>query len=134
MVLIQSLRRHFTSSKQLVWLPPKNAMVARALNDIMMAEETDDYGTEDFSKAISHYHLFLQAMTEIGANTKPITYFISRLEENVPWNKALSEIKELYSDIIHPHTIDYLENTMNVCEHGTAAEIAIIFFGGREGP
>ena len=44
---------------KLPWIPPINAPVTRLINQVILEEEVDDMGTNDYKKAISHYEFFI---------------------------------------------------------------------------
>ena len=48
------------------WVPRKNAILARFINEITVAEESD-FDKDGVVK--SHYEMYLDAMQEVGANT-----------------------------------------------------------------
>lgn len=73
----------------LPWVPPKNRLTSRFLNDIILVEESDDLGTGDPHKAMSHFELYLMAMKEVGANTDPIESFVEDIGKKMGWEKAL---------------------------------------------
>lgn len=62
-----------------IWLPLKHTRNdnARLINEIIMCEESDrDMG----GGSISHFDLYLQAMHEVGADTKSIMSFIGHVQ------------------------------------------------------
>ncbi len=73
MCLLKELHRRIVSTRA-PWLPPKDAQCARLLGRILLEEEGDM--AMDGKNYLSHYEIYLQAMTEIGANTQPIHQFI----------------------------------------------------------
>ena len=73
MCLLRELHRRIVSTGA-PWLPPKDAHSARLLGRILLEEEGDL--AEDGQLYLSHYELYLAAMTQIGADTQPINYFI----------------------------------------------------------
>jgi hypothetical protein len=54
------------------WVPVKSDKLAYFINSIVQVEESDDLGTGDINQVISHYNLYLAAMRDVGADTKPI--------------------------------------------------------------
>jgi hypothetical protein len=73
MCLLKELYQRMVSTRA-PWLPPKDAYSARLLGRILLEEEGDL--SEDGQYTLSHYELYLAAMTEIGADTQPIHHFI----------------------------------------------------------
>ena len=50
MTLVKRMQMHYTGMT-LPWVPPKNRLASRFLNDIILVEESDDLGTGDPHKA-----------------------------------------------------------------------------------
>jgi len=50
------------------WLPSAYPKSRRLINEIVLGEESDNFGDE----YISHFELYLQAMVEAGADTSAI--------------------------------------------------------------
>lgn len=105
------------------WLPAKSAVFARFVNDIVLGEETDEDGQGGY---VSHFELYMQAMTEVGADTAPILHFIQRLQVGQSWEEALS------SDDIPLFVREFVTETMNLVFQGKPHEVASSFFFGRE--
>lgn len=70
---ILSILRRKVVCTSLPWEPPKYPLLARFINQIFVAEETDQ--VENF-QSISHFELYLKAMEELGADTKKVKDFI----------------------------------------------------------
>ncbi len=121
MTLVKSLQRHLTCIT-LPWLPPTDIHSARLINDIVLAEETDEVAPGHYT---SHFELYIQAMREVGANTEPIQTFIRLLREGVPAEQALAELP------IHGYTKAFILNTLNSAA-GSIPEAAAAFLLGRE--
>ena len=68
MTLLKSLQRSVTCM-DLPWVPPRDRICARLINDIVLEEETDE---PEKGAYISHFELYLEAMQEVGADTRPI--------------------------------------------------------------
>jgi len=88
MSLIKSLQQHISPST-LPWVPPNNARYANFINQLVLEEESDYALTDvhktshdkEYSKEYSsHFESYLHAMTEIGADTQPITTFIDTVK------------------------------------------------------
>ena len=76
MLLLKQLQRKLTCVDKL-WMPVKNGNTARFINEIVIGEETDIH---PFGKGhVSHFELYLEAMEEVGANTRTIKNFIRNL-------------------------------------------------------
>ncbi len=72
MSLLKTLQQRLTCVG-VPWLPPADATAARLVNEIVLGEETDEIAPGRF---VSHFDLYLAAMTEIGADTGPVRQFV----------------------------------------------------------
>src|SRR5260370_30176528 len=81
MSLLKTLQRGLTCV-QVPWVPTGPTGSRRLINDIVLVEESDELG-DGF---ISHFELYLNGMTQAGADTGPIETFIEMLRdgERVP--------------------------------------------------
>jgi hypothetical protein len=57
------------------WVPAGNGSIRRFINELVLEEESDE--TLVPGQFLSHFELYLKAMSEIGANTKSLNNFIS---------------------------------------------------------
>lgn len=85
MCLAKRLQRDLTSVDGL-WLPPLRPSLARFINSIVLAEESD---VDPDGRAASHFHLYLAAMDEIGADAEPARRFVASLREGQPLEVCL---------------------------------------------
>ena len=74
MSLLKTLQRHL-SCINVPWLPKGSPRTRRLINEIVLAEESDDLSTAP----ASHFELDHAAMTAAGADTAPIDAFIRAL-------------------------------------------------------
>ena len=88
MSLIKTLQ-HRVTCLDVPWVPPTDINSARMVNEIVLAEETDEVSPGNY---ISHYDLYMVAMGEIGADTNPIKTFISSLRKGIPSEQSLASI------------------------------------------
>src|ERR1700716_1508416 len=58
------------------WLPSAYPKSRRLINEIVLGEESDNFG----DGYISHFELYLQAMVESGADTCPIRNLVDELK------------------------------------------------------
>jgi hypothetical protein len=73
MSLLKSLQRTLTCV-EVPWVPRCNSQAARIINEIVLAEETDEISAGTY---MSHFELYLKAMVEVGADTRPILALLS---------------------------------------------------------
>ena len=121
MSLLKTLQQRLTCVG-VPWLPPADATAARLVNEIVLGEETDEVATGRF---VSHFDLYLSAMTEIGADTGPIRQFVARLREGIPAESALLALE------IPETTCQFVVGTLRTCAASTL-EVAASFLLGRE--
>lgn len=122
MSLLKALQRHLTCV-DVPWLPPADPTFARFVNEIVLGEETDEVLPGRF---MSHFDLYLAAMAEIGADTRPIRRLLQALRAG---QTAEVTIKELP---IPETTRQFVLSTLSMAQHGTVHEIAAAFLLGRE--
>jgi hypothetical protein len=86
MSLLKSLQRNLTCV-QIPWVPQGATSSRRLINDIVLVEESDDLA----GGFISHFELYLEGMTQAGANRSAIDAFIGLIRKGVPVPTALKE-------------------------------------------
>ncbi|KEO74690.1 DUF3050 domain-containing protein [Anditalea andensis] len=122
MTLLKALQIKLTGMS-LPWTPAKEPMVARLINDIVLAEESDEDGKGGYC---SHFELYLRAMKEAGSDTTLIDNLIEKVSTTGNFSSAIASI-ELPSNITH-----FLWENYRVVEEGKPHEIAASFTLGRE--
>jgi hypothetical protein len=88
MSLLKSLQRQLTCV-ELPWVPTGPTGSRRLINDITLVEESDELN----GGFISHFELYLNGMTQAGADRSTIDPFISSLRLGVSVPDALTEVK-----------------------------------------
>lgn len=124
MSLIKSMQHQMCPSTT-IWLPTpyvQNGM-ARLINDIVLAEESDK--TPD-GRAMSHFDMYLEAMVEVGADTLPVRTFLNNIITH-GLNPALDILRET-----NPVAVAFMENTFEVVKSNELPIIASSFTFGRE--
>jgi hypothetical protein len=86
MSLLKALQDRLTCV-QVPWVPTGPVASRRLINDIVLVEESDEFG-DGF---ISHFELYLEGMTQAGADRGPIDAFIALLREGKPVIPSLKE-------------------------------------------
>jgi hypothetical protein len=84
MSLLKSLQRSLTCV-QVPWVPQGPAGSRRLINDIVLVEESDELA----GGFISHFELYLEGMTQAGADRTAIDAFIEFIRRDVPVLTAL---------------------------------------------
>lgn len=80
MSLAKRLQRELTCTT-LPWIPMSEPVYARFINEIILAEESDEDGQGGFC---SHFDYYCRAMRAAGADVSGIEAFIAALRRNVP--------------------------------------------------
>lgn len=121
MSLVKRLQIELTSLA-LPWTAKGDPALRRAINEIVLAEESD---IGPGGECYSHYELYLKAMRELGANTAAI--------EAVAGNRVGGGVS--IADLIGPLPTpigDFLDFTFRTAISGTPEEVAAVFCFGRE--
>lgn len=121
MSLVKTLQQRLTCVS-VPWQPPADPLSARLINEIVLAEESDERGSGHYG---SHFELYLEAMAEVGANTLPIRRCLKGLGEGRPVALALAG-----SDVPQS-TKAFVINTLATAGTSTH-EVAASFLLGRE--
>lgn len=122
MSLLMALRQE-VCGKGVPWLPPRDSLSARLVNDIVLGEETDEDSQDGYA---SHFDLYHSAMRDAGANTDRVDGFIDAIRGGQSVANALRSVG--VSDSIERFVL----NTFEVIERGDVVEIASAFTFGRE--
>lgn len=121
MALIKTLQRRLTCL-DVPWLPPTDIHSARLVNEIVLAEETDEVTPERY---ISHFDLYITAMEEIEADSDPVRNLISSLRRGIPADQALTPLS------IPESTKAFVFSTLETTSKSTH-EVTAAFILGRE--
>jgi hypothetical protein len=122
MSLLKALQRRLCCT-EIPWLPAADPLGSRLVNEIVLAEESDDDGRGGFA---SHFELYHRAMTGCGANTAPIDGFLGELRQHKPVRAAL----ELPS--VPDRARRFVGHTFGIIDGGDLCAIASAFTFGRE--
>lgn len=122
MCLAKRLQRDLTSL-DILWRPPASTGLARFINGIILAEESD---TDAAGEPMSHLEMYLAAMREVGAQTAPFQRFLSLVCAGVRVRPALLTVAA------PPAVRAFVENTLAGVEGGTTVEVLASFLFGRE--
>lgn len=122
MSLLKSLQQSLTCVTT-PWMPGKNAVLARFINEIVHGEESDinEEGTPK-----SHFEMYIDAMDEISASTMRIQNFLRKVEKGEPIMTAIEGAD------IHEKVKDFLRFTFETIHTAESHLIASVFTFGRE--
>jgi hypothetical protein len=122
MSLLKSLQVNLTCVS-IPWMPVKNAELARFINEIVVAEESDH---DAHGVVKSHYEMYLDAMAEVNADPSKINIFLKTLQSNVSIEKALESLEV-------PNALkEFLNFTFDTIKINKSHLIAASFTFGRE--
>src|SRR5713226_5631351 len=121
MSLLKSLQRNLTCV-EVPWVPTGPAGSRRLINDIVLVEESDEFR----GGFISHFELYLDGMTEAGADTSVINAFIDRLRARRPVLQAIDEAG------VPAPAAEFVRLTWGLIESAPVHAQAAAFAFGRE--
>jgi len=122
MSLLKALQRAVTCVT-VPWLPPRDTVAARLVNEIVLGEETDEIRPGEY---VSHYDLYLRAMEEVDADSRLVREFVDALQQGFPFERVMEGMP------IQRSTRHFVEGTLRLCERADALEVAASFLLGRE--
>lgn len=122
MSLLKSLQRGLTRV-ELPWKPVGSPTTRRFINEIVLGEESD---IDSNGEIASHFELYLEAMEQIGADTKTIQIFLGFINNG----KSIDESLKLAA--INQETSDFVNFTFSVIQSNSIHRTASVFTFGRE--
>jgi len=122
MSLLKALQEKLTCVR-LPWVPSENPILARFINEIVHGEESD---VNELGEPKSHFEMYLEAMHQIGANTREMSKFISEIKSGKPVGEAL-DLMDIPTEVA-----DFVKFTFQVIETNKTHVIASCFTFGRE--
>lgn len=122
MSLVKRLQQSLTTV-EIPWIPPNNPCCSRLLNEIVLEEES---GLNINGDPQSHLEMYLEAMDEIGADSKTFRNFLELIQNGEDVNKSLRLVN------IPSYIVEFVEYTMKISLKGSLAEVMGCFFFGRE--
>lgn len=106
------------------WFPDSTGGVRRLINEIVLAEESDEApGLGSKRLFISHFEMYVQAMSEVGANVLPINTFLEDVKEKGVKAALLTKT------IPTPARI-FVEDTFGIIGTHKPHILAAVFFSG----
>lgn len=121
MCLLKSLQRRLTCV-EVPWVPAGPTGSRRLINDIVLVEESDELG-DGFT---SHFELYLEGMTQAGADRTAIDGFLELIRQRVPVLTALKEGR------VPGPSAEFVTMTWDFIETGPVHCQAAAFAFGRE--
>jgi hypothetical protein len=121
MSLLKSLQRNLTCV-ELPWVPTGPTGSRRLINDIVLVEESDELG----GGFISHFELYLDGMTQAGADTSVIRAFIDELRDKRPVLEAIDAVS------VPAPAAEFVRLTWGLIESAPVHAQAAAFAFGRE--
>lgn len=105
------------------WLPPADGEACRLVNEIVLAEESDEDGAGGHA---GHFELYRRAMAEFGADAAGIDAFLAALREDRPVRGALRAAG------VDAAVRRFVTHTFDEIAAGDPCRIAAAFTFGRE--
>ncbi len=123
MSLAKSLQ-HILAPSGWYWVPTAWTIhpATRFINEIILGEESDSDGRGGYC---SHFDLYLNAMRDVGADTRPVLDFVSAMSERGP-HFALDNTH------VPPAAEAFMRQTFDLIESRVPHRIAAAFAYGRE--
>ncbi|WP_213520806.1 DUF3050 domain-containing protein [Nonlabens sp.] len=122
MSLLKALQNSLTCTST-PWVPKGNPDLRYLINEIVLAEETDQ---DQHGNRMSHYEMYLNAMNAAGVATEKAQDNITKLSQS---DHILDEID---SSALASHIKQFLTSTFSIIQRGKDHEIAAAFTYGRE--
>lgn len=122
MSLVKSLQLELTGM-QIPWRPVGSANTRYLINEIVTGEESD---IDEAGQRTSHFELYLKAMRQVGANTKPIENLLALTNSGSSVELAL----ELCGG--PTGAIAFSQHTFNIIKTQPVGVRAAVFAFGRE--
>jgi hypothetical protein len=123
MSLLKRLQRDLTVV-EVPWRPGRDPTMARLINEIVLAEESDVVD----GRATSHFALYREAMREVGAHTAAIDGLVARVGQAVDDAAIDAAVDAIPLSAARA----FVASTLRTARHGTTLEVAASFLLGRE--
>lgn len=122
MSLLKILQQNLTCI-QIPWHPTGSANTRYLINEIVAGEESD---VNETGERMSHYEMYLDAMTQSGASTIHFNKFIAALRET-------GTLQAAFNAVDTPETVQaFVNNTFEVINSNKPHVQAAVFTFGRE--
>lgn len=122
MSLLKALQINLTCT-QVPWFATEYPNTRYLINEIVLAEESDEYLD---GRRLSHFEMYLESMRDMGANTTSVEQFINDLKSGKDLQFAISMLN------VDQRIKDFLRFTFEVIAVGKMHNVASAFTFGRE--
>ena len=122
MSLLKSLQQHLTCVN-VPWVPKGSAKIRYMINEIVVGEESD---VDRAGTRMSHFEMYLNAMSQAGADTGQIMKLVSQI------NSGTTVAKALESNSTPIAAKEFVNNTFRTIQSGKPHLLAAVFTFGRE--
>lgn len=122
MSLLKSLQISLTTVT-LPWTAPKNPLLARFINEIVLGEESD---VNELGEPRSHFEMYLESMQQLGADTNQINTFTKLITDG----ETLKRTMEMVG--LDLPVLNFVNNTFEIIGTQKPYLVASAFTFGRE--
>ncbi len=105
------------------WLPSPDPEARRLVNEIVLAEESDEDGQGGW---LSHFELYLDAMHEAGADAAPIVRFLEMIRGGIGLSDAIDRVEA------PPAVAASVRLSLDLARNAETHRLAAAFALGRE--
>ncbi|MDQ3488678.1 MAG: DUF3050 domain-containing protein [Acidobacteriota bacterium] len=124
MSLLKSLQATIAPA-QTPWMPSDRPELRRFINEIVLGEECDQYTVGGEKRFVSHFELYLLAMEEVGADTRPMREFLGHVARD-------GVQAALRLPAVPPPAVAFVRSTFHFIAGGKDHCTAAAFAFGRE--
>lgn len=105
------------------WIPVEDGTSARLMNDIILGEESDTDGRGGYT---NHFHLYKEAMEEVGADAGWVDGYVERLK------RGEDPIEAVRAGELPENVVQFVSYDMELALHAEPHQLAASFCWGRE--